>query len=164
MKNTTLCYLEKDEKYLMLYRNKKENDPNQGKWLGIGGGFEAHESPEECACREIFEETGLKAFKPKLRGIITFDNDMYETEYMFLFTVKDFEGDLLPECNEGDLAWINKKDVLSLNLWEGDKYFLDLLSKDTPFFSMKLCYRNDKLVNVLVDGEPISDLSYSFNE
>jgi 8-oxo-dGTP diphosphatase len=155
MKNTTLCYLEKDEKYLMLYRNKKKNDENGGKWIGIGGKFENRESPEECARREIFEETGLRVNTLNLRGIITFDNDMYETEYMFLFTSDDFEGELLPECNEGELSWIDKKDILNLNLWEGDKYFLELIRKNSPFFSMKLTYSDNKLVSVQLNGDLI---------
>lgn len=155
MRNTTLCYLEKNEKYLMLYRNKKNNDVNAGKWVGIGGGFEHKESPEECATREIYEETGLTVKKLDLRGIITFDNDMNETEYMFLFTSKEFEGELIDECNEGELAWINKSELLSLKLWEGDKYFLELLSKDVPFFSMKLSYEKDKLIEVKLNGEKL---------
>ncbi len=155
MKNTTLCYLEKDEKYLMLYRNKKKNDENGGKWIGIGGKFENRESPEECARREIFEETGLRVNTLNLRGIITFDNDMYETEYMFLFTSNDFEGELLPECNEGELSWIDKKDILNLNLWEGDQYFLELIRKNSPFFSMKLTYCDNKLVSVQLNGDLI---------
>ncbi len=155
MRNTTLCYLEKDNKYLMLYRNKKENDVNAGKWVGIGGGFEPKESPEECAKREIFEETGLISEKLSMRGIITFDNDMNETEYMFLFTTKNFKGDLKENCNEGELAWINKNEILSLNLWEGDKFFLELISNDSPFFSMKLSYSSDKLMYVLLNGELI---------
>jgi 8-oxo-dGTP diphosphatase len=158
MKNTTLCYLEKDEKYLMLYRNKKKNDENGGKWIGIGGKFENRESPEECARREIFEETGLRVNTLNLRGIITFDNDMYETEYMFLFTSDDFEGELLPECNEGELSWIDKKDILNLNLWEGDRYFLDLIRKNSPFFSMKLTYSDNKLVSVQLNGDYIKNI------
>ncbi len=157
MRNTTLCYLEKDNKYLMLYRNKKENDANAGKWVGIGGGFEPRESPEECAKREIFEETGLRADALSLRGIITFDNDMYETEYMFLFTSNKFKGSLNIDCNEGELAWIDKNKILSLNLWEGDKYFLDLISKDSPFFSMKLTYCSDKLISVHLNDKIIYD-------
>lgn len=155
MRNTTLTYLEKDGKYLMLYRNKKQNDVNEGKWIGIGGGFEQKESPEECATREIFEETGLTVESLSFRGIITFDNDMNETEYMFLFTSQNFHGDITPECDEGELAWVDKKDILSLNLWEGDKYFLDLLSKDFPFFSMKLSYEKDKLIEIKLDGKTI---------
>ncbi len=156
MRNTTLCYLEQNEKYLMLYRNKKKNDLNAGKWVGIGGGFEQRESPEECAKREIYEETGLTVNELNLRGIITFDNDMSETEYMFLFTSKSFEGSVTSDCNEGDLAWIDKKDILSLNLWEGDKYFLKLISEDSPFFSMKLSYSKDKLVSVSINGKPLN--------
>ncbi len=154
MRNTSLCYLEKNGKFLMLYRNKKKNDVNAGKWVGIGGGFENHESPEECAKREILEETGLTVNRLDLKGIITFDNDMHETEYMFLFTSNDFTGDII-ECNEGELAWIDKKDILSLNLWEGDKYFLSLLNDNSPFFSLKLTYNNDKLIGVSQNGKKI---------
>ncbi len=155
MKNTTLCYLEKDEMYLMLYRNKKKNDVNEGKWVGIGGKFENRESPEECAQREIYEETGLVTNDLSLRGIITFDNDIQETEYMFLFTSKNFTGKIKEICDEGTLAWISKKDVLTLNLWEGDKYFLELIRKDVPFFSMKLSYHKDKLIKVYQNGKEI---------
>ena len=156
MKNTSLCYIEKDGKYLMLFRNEKANDPNEGKWLGIGGKFEKGESPEECVSREVFEETGLILKQKSFRGIVTFDNDKYETEYMFVFTSNDFNGNIVKKCNEGTLKWINKQDILSLPLWEGDKYFLELLAKDAPFFSLKLTYSGDKLLKAFLNGEELS--------
>ena len=105
---STLCYIEKDDKYLMLHRTKKKNDINKDKWLGIGGKFEEGESPEECIVREVMEETGLKLNSYKLRTIVTYVSTNWETEYMYVFTSDDFTGDLI-ECNEGDLQWIDKK-------------------------------------------------------
>ena len=145
MKNTTLCYIEKDNKYLMLKRDKKENDVNEGKWIGIGGHFEEGESPEECLLREVYEETGLTLSSYKFRGIITFISDKWETEYMHLFTADKFTGEM-HQCNEGTLKWIEKDNVLNLNIWEGDKIFLKLLLTENEFFSLKLVYEGDKLI------------------
>ncbi len=147
MKHTTLCYIEKDEKYLMLWRNKKENDENRGKWVGIGGGLEAGESPFDCARREIREETGLAAEELRYRGIITFLSDEYGTEYMHLFSCKNFSGELLSECDEGILGWIEKQELLSLPMWEGDRIFLELLDTESRFFSLKLEYSGDVLTS-----------------
>lgn len=147
MRNTTLCYLEKDGKYLMLLRNKKEIDENKGKWIGVGGHFEEGESPQECVCREVFEETGLTLKEYKFRGIVTFVSDEWGTEYMHLFTATSFDG-ILRECDEGELRWIDKSEILNLNLWEGDREFLKLLAADSDFFSMKLTYKGDKLIDV----------------
>lgn len=144
-KNTTLCYIEKDDKYLMLLRNKKEVDINKGKWIGVGGHFEEGESPEECLVREVYEETGLTLTNYKFRGLVTFSSDQWQTEYMFLYTADGFEGEL-KDCNEGELRWIPKSEILDLNLWEGDKEFLKLLFEDTDVFSMKLSYVGDTLV------------------
>ena len=154
MKNTTLCYIEKDGRYLMLYRGKKENDPNAGKWVGVGGKFEDKESPEDCVRREVKEETGLELISQRLRGIITFVSDKWETEYMYLFTADEFCGELTL-CDEGDLMWVEREKVLTLPLWEGDKLFLSLITDpDLPFFSMKLCYEGEKLVDAKVNGKP----------
>ena len=146
MWNTTLCYIEKEEKYLMLHRVKKKNDMNHDKWIGIGGKLEEGESPFDCARREILEETGLKANKLSYRGIVTFVSDEYGTEYMHLFHTVDFEGEIKTDCDEGNLEWIEKKKLLSLPIWEGDKIFLSLLDETVPFFSLKLCYRGDTLI------------------
>lgn len=147
MLNTTLCYIEKDGKYLMLHRVKKKNDMNHDKWIGIGGKLETGESPFDCARREITEETGLTALSLKYRGVITFVSDEYGTEYMHIFHTKDFEGKIKEVCDEGNLEWIEKERLLSLPLWEGDKIFLDLLDKSVPFFSLKLCYHKDSLTS-----------------
>lgn len=154
MKLTTLCYIEKDGCYLMLHRVKKEVDINKEKWIGIGGKFEEDESPEECLLREAMEETGLKLTSYRLRGIITFLSDRWYTEYMFLYTADGFEGEL-KECDEGTLKWVKKEDVDKLNLWEGDRIFLDLLRQEVPCFSLKLQYEGDKLVLGALNGERI---------
>lgn len=149
---TTLCYIEKDGKYLMLHRTKKEQDENKGKWIGVGGHFEEYESPEDCMKREILEETGLVAESFRFRGIVTFCLDGY-TEYMHLFTVEKFSG-VLHSCDEGDLAWVEKEKVLSLNLWEGDRIFMKFLEEEHPFFSLKLVYHKDELLSAELDGAP----------
>ena len=143
--NTTLCYIEKDNRYLMLLRNKKKQDLNEGKWIGVGGKFEADETPEECLLREVREETGLTLTSYRYRAVITFISDEWGTEYMHLFTADGFEGDLI-DCDEGELRWIPKDEVLNLSLWEGDRAFLKLLAEESPFFTMKLVYRGDELL------------------
>ena len=151
MKNSSLCYLERDGQYLMLHRTKKKNDANGGKWIGVGGSFEEGERPDEWAARESFEETGLAVGRLEYRGIVTFVSDEWETEYMHLFTSSEFDGSVR-DCDEGDLAWIPKKDVFALELWEGDRVFLKLLDDGVPFFSLKLVYEKDKLVRAVLDG------------
>ena len=143
---STLCYIEKDNKYLMLHRVKKKNDINKDKWIAPGGKFEDKESPEECVIREVKEETGYTLLNPILRAVVTFTSNMADTEYMYLFTCSQFEGKPI-ECNEGDLEWVEKSQIDKLNLWEGDKIFLNKLAKDSNFFTLKLEYDNDKLVN-----------------
>ena len=145
MKLTTLCYIERENKYLMLHRIPKENDPNKDKWIGVGGKFEDRESPEECMIREVKEETGLDLVKYQYRGLITFASDKWETEYMHLFTADDFTGEL-KNCEEGVLEWVEKERILDLTLWEGDKIFLELLQKEKNFFTVKLEYCGEKLV------------------
>lgn len=154
MLNTSLCYIEKDGKYLMLHRVKKENDVNRDKWIGVGGKFEEGESPEECAAREIFEETGLVAKNLAYRGIVNFVCPPYESEDMHLFTTSDFSGEL-KECDEGRLEWVEKSRLSELNLWEGDYIFLDLLNKNEPFFKLKLTYDGNKLIEAVLNGERI---------
>ena len=151
MKNTSLCYIEYEDKYLMLKRTKKENDENRDKWLGVGGKFEEGESPYECARREIFEETGLSDLPLSYRGIVTFVSDEYGTEYMHLFTAKTDEDKIDFECSEGELVFVKKSDVYSLPIWEGDKIFFKLLETSTDFFSLKLTYSKDKLISYKID-------------
>ena len=152
MINTTLCYLERGDEYLMLHRTKKENDLNHDKWVGVGGKFQDQESPEDCVLRETWEETGLTLTRYRYRGLVTFLSDQWETEYMHVFTADQWTGEPHP-CDEGDLAWIKKKDLLALPLWEGDKIFLDLLERGAPFFSLKLRYEGDTLVLAVLNGE-----------
>lgn len=163
---TTLCYIEKDGCYLMLHRVKKEQDVNKGKWIGLGGKLEAGESPDECVLREVKEECGLCLISYKIRGIITFlleesnaesnteNNAKCITEYMFLYTADKFSGDLL-KCNEGELAWIPKEKVYELPIWRGDRLFLDLLRTKKEFFSLKLIYKDDILMQAVMDGRPM---------
>lgn len=142
---STLCYIEKDNQYLMLHRTKKKNDMNKDKWIGIGGKFEQNESPEECVIREVKEETGLHLKSYQLRCIVTYVSTNWETEYMYVFTSDDFEGNVI-ECNEGDLQWINKDEVTKLNIWEGDKIFIEKMQNDNKFFTVKFEYDGDKLL------------------
>lgn len=143
---STICYIEKEGKYLMLHRTKKKNDINEGKWLGIGGKFKDKESPEDCIIREVKEETGLTLNSVKLRGILTFINTLCETEYIYVFTSNDFTGNLI-ECNEGELKWVDKDKVTSLNLWEGDKIFIEKIKEESPFFTIKYVYDGDTLLH-----------------
>lgn len=146
MKMTTLCYIEKEGKYLMLHRVKKHHDINAGKWIGVGGHVENGETPEECLLREVKEETGLTLTAYRLRGLVTFLSDVCEPELMCVFTADAFDGELI-ECDEGELAWVEKSEVLGLPTWEGDRVFLErLLSGDERFFSIKLRYEGDRLV------------------
>lgn len=153
---TTLCYIEKDNKYLMLHRVKKQNDINKDKYIGVGGHFEYGESPDECLKREVFEETGLTLLSYKARGIVTFiygdENKPSErmVEYMHLYTATEFEGELI-ECNEGTLEWIDKSKVYDLPVWEGDKIFFKLLEERDDYFSLKLVYsHSNELIEVCV--------------
>lgn len=154
MRNTTLCYITRGDQVLMLHRVKKENDINRDKWIGIGGKFEGEESPEECLLREAREETGLTLTDWQCRGVVTFRQEGTEGEYMYLFTADGFTG-RLRECDEGDLRWISREELLSLPTWEGDRIFLDLLWKDVPFFLLTLTYRGDRLTEAVLDGRRI---------
>ena len=142
---TTLCYLEKDENYLMLHRTKKEKDVNAGKWIGVGGKLEEGERVTECLLREIQEETGLIAERYQFRGIVVFHFNEEDPLYMYLYTCDRFSGEI-QDCKEGELKWIPKKDIFQLNIWEGDKIFLDLLEKNSPLFYLSLYYENDTLL------------------
>lgn len=181
---TTLCYVERGDEYLMLHRVKKENDVNKDKWIGIGGHFEAGESPEECVRREAMEEAGLTLEHLRFRGLVTFcfrkpeaedsgrgteerggagtgaaaaDGDAVvwdEWEYMCLFTAGTGQ-DIAQECDEGELTWVKKERIGELELWEGDRIFFRLLQEEAPFFSLKLCYYGDELMEASLNGEPL---------
>ena len=156
---STLCYLERDGKYLMLHRTRKKKDVNKDKWIGVGGHFEKDESPEECLLREVREETGYTLTSYHFRGLVTFVSGDGVTEYMSLFTADGFTGQETA-CDEGELQWVDKKDIPRLNLWEGDRIFFRLLEERQDFFSLKLVYdRADGLVSAALDGEPIKPVS-----
>ena len=151
---STLCYIEQGENWLMLHRTKKKNDINSGKWIGVGGKFEEGESPEECLLREIAEETGIVPTSYTFRGIVTFVSDCAPNEYMHLFTATCPQNVRLRECDEGELAWVPRSEVLQRPLWPGDRIFLQLLQqREIPFFSLKLCYCGEKVVRAVLNGE-----------
>lgn len=151
MRNTTLCYVEKDGCYLMLHRTKKENDQNHDKWIGVGGKFEDGESPEDCLLREVKEETGLTLTRYRMRGVVTFVLDGWGTEYMYLFTADGYTGELI-DCDEGQLEWVPKSEIYELPIWEGDKIFLRLLEETEHYFSLKLHYdAQDRLLESKVE-------------
>ena len=156
MVNSTLCYLERGDDYLMLHRVKKKGDLNHDKWIGVGGKFEADESPEDCLLRECREETGLTLTEYRYRGVVTFVSDTWETEYMHLVTATGWTG-TVQECNEGVLEWLHKDALAALPQWAGDKIFLDLIRRpDTPFFSLKLQYQGETLVYAALDGKELA--------
>lgn len=151
MRNTTLCYVEKNGCYLMLHRTKKENDQNHDKWIGVGGKFEDGESPEDCLLREVKEETGLTLTRYRMRGVVTFVLDGWGTEYMYLFTADGYTGELI-DCDEGQLEWVPKSEIYELPIWEGDKIFLRLLEETEHYFSLKLHYdAQDRLLESKVE-------------
>ncbi len=154
MYNSTLCYITRGDQVLMLHRVKKKNDINKDKWIGIGGKFEAEESPDQCLLREAREETGLTLTRWQCRGIVTFLSDQAEGEYMYLFTADEFEG-TLKECDEGDLQWVSRSFLDQLPKWEGDQIFLDLLWDNAPFFLLTLRYEGDHLAEAILNGETI---------
>mgnify|MGYP000151016623 FL=1 len=151
---TTLCYIEKNDSYLMLHRVSKKNDVNKDKWIGVGGHFENRESPEECLLREVYEETGLRLTSYRYRGIVTFVFEDEPAEYMSLYTADGFEGDMIT-CDEGTLEWVKKSELERLNLWEGDKIFFRLLKEERPYFSLKLVYEGDTLKQAVLDGKAL---------
>ena len=155
--NSTLVYLENAAgEYLMLHRVKKKNDINHDKWIGVGGKFEQGESPEDCALRETKEETGLTLTDCRFRGIVTFDCEGRETEYMHLFTANRWTGEQI-RCDEGDLEWVSKDKVQDLPIWEGDRIFFRLMAQERPFFSLKLSYdTTDHRTSAVLDGKALN--------
>lgn len=156
--NTTLCYLEQDGCWLMLHRVKKKQDANHDKWIGVGGKFEAGESPEDCVLREVREETGLTLTRYQFRGIVTFVSDQWPTEYMHLFSADSWTGQMIDTdaCTEGTLEWVPKADVYQLPVWQGDKIFFRLLEEHPDFFSLKLVYAGETLTAAVLDGKELA--------
>ena len=154
MRLTTLCYLERGERYLMLYRNRKPHDPNAGKWIGIGGGIEPGETPLECLLREAREETNLALIQPRYRGLVHFRSDTAEDEEMYLFTCGEWTGEL-SDCPEGELHWIDKAELFRLTMWAGDRIFLKLLDEGRSGFDLTLRYSGDRLVGAELDGKSL---------
>lgn len=150
MIKTSLCYLEKDGKYLMLHRTKKHRDPNEGKWIGVGGKFERGESPDACVRREVLEETGIRLLDMHFYGVIEFRSDTSEDEDMYLYSSDSFDdsGYRPEDCVEGELAYIHKDQILSLNLWEGDRVFLSKMLAGEASINLRLTYHEDKLIDV----------------
>ncbi len=154
MKQTTLCYIERGDQYLMLHRTKKAHDENHDKWIGIGGHIEPGETPEACILRECREETGLTLLDCRYRGVVHFRSDTYPDEDMHLFTATRFTGTQI-ECDEGELAWIDKRRLFELTLWEGDKIFLKLLDTRADRFDLTLEYTGEALVRAVLDGKEL---------
>lgn len=155
MINTTLCYIKRNNCYLMMHRDRKQNDINFGKWIGVGGKFKEGESPVECLLREVYEETGLKLKSYEFKGIVTFIYGNQITEHMFLYTSSEYNGEL-KDCDEGRLEWVPEKNIMNLDLWEGDRYFIPLLNDSEKVFFLKLVYdNNDNLVEVVKNDKII---------
>lgn len=144
MKRTTIIYLEKDNQYLMLHRNKKKNDMNKDKWIGVGGHVEDNETNDECIVREVKEETNLDLLDFILCGEVEFDIDEFK-EIMYVYKSQNFKG-TIKECDEGTLEWVDKDKIFLLNLWEGDKLIFEKMNID-KYFKLKMIYRNDKLIS-----------------
>jgi 8-oxo-dGTP diphosphatase len=142
---TTMCYIQHNNQTLLLHRIKKENDINEGKWIGVGGKVEKGEDPFECIEREIKEETGIEIKDLKLHGYVTFPSLYHgRDEGMFVYSCQYFQGNI-KECDEGVLQWIDNDKIKDLNIWEADYHFFDWL-KDNKFHTAKITYKNDQLI------------------
>lgn len=156
MKNAVLCYLRSGGRTLMIHRNSREDDMHYGKWNAPGGKMDPGETPEECAVREVFEETGLSVIDPKMRGFLTFPAfDGVEDWYVFVFTADRFTGELKDSCPEGDLHWLTGEELAEVPLWEGDRHFMKWLDRD-GFFSGKFIYDRRGYVSHTVVFHPVN--------
>ena len=152
MKRTTLCYIQKENSFLLLYRNKKKQDPNACKWIGIGGHIEEGETPDQCIVREVKEETGLTLTYYYSCGIVHFKSEMWEDEDMYLYLADGYEGELIEECDEGELRFVEKSEIPALPMWEGDTYFLKALLEGRRDINMTLIYKGKG------DGEHLEEV------
>lgn len=160
--NTTLCYIKNDNnEYLLLHRNRKENDLNEGKWIGVGGKFMEGETAEECVCREVYEETGLTLTEYHLHGLVKFISDTWDDEDMYLFSATGFTGEVKPDCDEGELKWVSADKVLSLPTWEGDRYFLAPLMEGRSRIDMTVRYEGSRLVSCEDSSTPVDVIKSS---
>lgn len=140
----TICYIDNGQELLLLHRNKKPNDVHEGKWISVGGKLEQGETPDECAIREIFEETGLTVKKMDFKGMVTFPEFTPNLDwYTYVFKVTEFEGELI-DCDEGTLEWVPYDQVLTKPTWEGDYELFKWIIEDRPFFSAKFTYNQDQ--------------------
>ena len=155
MKKTTLCYLTHQNDVLMILRNKKKNDENKDKYIGLGGHFLPGETPEECVIREVFEESGINLSAPRYCGIVTFHSDIYPSEEMHLFSKELQVRPILPACNEGTLCFLSTEQLFSVNMWEGDRIFLSLLFENAPFFHLTLRYEGENLISATLNDQKI---------
>ena len=155
IKRTTLCYIENDGAYLLLHRVKKKNDVNEGKWVGIGGHFLDGESADACLVREVREETGITLTDYRFAGKIRFEAPPWPSEIMYLYHATIPTRPALAECNEGVLAWVDKKEALSLPMWEGDRVFFSLMEKGGDPFSLLLRYEGEALTESRLGGEEL---------
>ncbi|TWT11980.1 8-oxo-dGTP diphosphatase [Streptococcus sp. sy004] len=148
VKLATICYIDNGKEFLLLHRNKRQDDVHYGKWISVGGKLEAGESPEDCARREVAEETGLNVEEMSLKGIVTFPNFTPNQDwYTYVFRVTAFSGDLLSDCPEGNLAWVPYDQVLTKPTWEGDYQLFSWILEDSPFFSAKFSYQDGQLLD-----------------
>lgn len=151
MRLSTLCYITCDDEYLMLYRNKKENDLNEGKWIGLGGKIEEGETPLQGVIREVSEEAGIELDESQITdlGLVHFRSDVWEDEEMYLFKAcLDSKPDLVV-CDEGTLQWVKSDKVLGLPTWEGDRVFLEAMFRGETGIHITLSYEGEKLVQVI---------------
>ena len=145
---TTLCYLEKEDSYLMLHRVKKKKDVNKDKWIGIGGKFEKDESPEECLRREAREETGVEHIKPLSTAIASLDilpvwGHVKRGEWVpshqhlnvtYLLTADDRDPLHFREGENTKVGWLPAEGLLAYtNEWEMDGIYTKLLARTRTY-------------------------------
>lgn len=144
---STCIYLIRKDEWLFLNRNKKKNDVNHDKFIGVGGKLEIGETKDQCVIRETFEETGFILQSFQECGSILFQYPHREDETCYIYTSNQYTGKM-HECNEGQLVFVNQSDIFSLNLWEGDRIFLKRMLKGIyPFHYIFHYNENDELID-----------------